>query len=105
MLPDPASDQPTQTTHGDAVADKAALCRYRVAATLEPSVLPRVLELFTLRDLLPTEVACQQVAKHEPELRIDVAVRGLEPDHAEHLAQRMRTMMPVISVLLERTTR
>jgi len=102
MLPHPSTDEPADPARGAALPQAADVCRYRVAAVLEPSVLPRVLELFTLRDLVPSEVACRQVPKHEPELRIDVTVAGLDPDHAEHLAERMRTMMPVISVLLER---
>jgi len=103
MLPLPTADRPTALQPAAAPAAALELWRYRVAAVLEPSVLPRVLELFTLRDLLPTEVNCRQVMATEPELRIDVAVIGLDAQHAEHLAQRMRTMMPVTSVLLQRS--
>jgi len=103
MLPLPTADRPTGLQPAAAPAAAPELWRYRVAAVLEPSVLPRVLELFTLRDLLPTEVNCRQVMTAEPELRIDVAVTGLDAQHAEHLAQRMRTMMPVTSVLLQRS--
>lgn len=96
--PEPAR-QPEYVLTG--LAPARAVYRYAVTSAVEPSVLARVVEMFTLRDLVPTAVSCRQVARSEPCLRIDVEVSGLDPQHAEHLALRMRNLMPVISVLLD----
>jgi hypothetical protein len=81
---------------------------YHLRAQREPSVLPRVLEMFALRDLIPHHVICREVVETgagvEAELLIDVRVRGLEVDHAQHLAQRMRNIVPVQQVALELST-
>ena len=105
MLPQPAHrpephSEPSETLQSGA-APETALFRYHVAAAEDPSVLARVLELFVLRDLIPHEVSCRRVVREAPELHMELEVAGLEPGHAEHLAQRMRNMMPVLSVLLQ----
>ena len=82
-------------------ADPRPVFRYTVTSAVEASVLARVIELFTLRDLIPTAVSCQQMQRQDPEMRIDVEVSGLDTQHAEHLALRMRNMMPVMNVLLD----
>ena len=74
---------------------------YSLRAYREPSVLSRVIEMFALRDLIPHQVDCREVAAEEAELQIDVAVRGLDPMHARHLADRMRNIVPVRQVALE----
>ena len=73
---------------------------YHLRALREPSVLPRVLEMFALRDLIPHHVACWE---DDGGLVVDVHVRGLETQHARHLAQRMRNIVPVSQVALELT--
>ena len=74
---------------------------YRLTAMREPSVLSRVIEMFALRDLIPENVCCLEIAGAEPELVIQVQVRGLDRQHARHLAQRMRNIVPVREVTLE----
>ena len=74
---------------------------FRLRAEREPSVLSRVLEMFTLRDLIPHALTCVQCPQDAGELRIDVEVSGLGAPQAESLAARMRNVVPVISVLLE----
>ncbi len=71
--------------------------RFTVTAHLEPSVLSRVVELFVLRDLIPHDVHCRSQGE---ELRVDVAVAGMDPDKAEHVAARIRQFPTVLSVLL-----
>jgi hypothetical protein len=100
-VPEPRSDQRSDQRYVTRQAVAEAVYCYAVTASVEPSVLSRVIELFTLRDLIPAAVSCRQVRRNEPELRIDVEVSGLDAQHAEHLALRMRNMLPVISVLLD----
>ncbi len=68
----------------------------RIAA--EPQALPRVMELFALRSLLPRRWSAE-VRGTELDVRIEVP--GLDPDQAQHLAQRMRQMVLVRRVMLE----
>ncbi|MEQ9641661.1 MAG: hypothetical protein RIM84_16680 [Alphaproteobacteria bacterium] len=82
----------------NAAPEPALAHQFTVTAHLEPSVLSRVVELFVLRDLIPHDVRCRQVGNEA--LRIDVAVRGLAPDKAEHVAARIRQFPAVLSVLL-----
>jgi len=88
-------------TEPETLSQTAAGFHYHLRAVREPSVLPRVLEMFALRDLIPYHVMCREVVGADPELLIDVRVRGLEADHARHLAQRMRNIVPVQQVALD----
>jgi acetolactate synthase small subunit len=72
--------------------------RYTVTAHFEPSVLSRVVELFVLRDLIPYDLHCRQVG--DDGLRIDLGVRGMTPEQADHVATRIRQFPTVLSVLL-----
>ncbi|MDP6567983.1 MAG: hypothetical protein QF578_24370 [Alphaproteobacteria bacterium] len=81
-------------------ANRPAHHRFLVQAEAEPSVLARVVELFVLRDLLPQTVSCRQDGPAR--LRLDVTVDGLEEGVADHLAARMRNIMPVVTVIVER---
>jgi acetolactate synthase small subunit len=72
-----------------------------VMAAAEPSVLSRVIGLFAQRDLIPHRLDCRRIDGPEPALQIEVSVAGLDRQHAEHLALRMRNIMPVTGVLLD----
>jgi acetolactate synthase small subunit len=76
-------------------------CRYMVMAEIEPSVLPRIVALFAQRDLIPSRLYCQQCGGPKPVLQIEISVAGLERQHAEHLALRMRNIAPVTKVMLD----
>jgi len=78
-----------------------ATARFRLRALSDPSALPRVLELFALRNLVPESVRCERHENGE-ELRIDVEVGGLGEQEAAHLARRFRTFPVVTGVLLRR---
>lgn len=77
---------------------------YSITAQAEPSVLARVVEMFVLRDLIPASLTCrQQPGAYGVEmLRIEVEVAGMDHQHAEHVAHRMRNIMPVAGVMLAR---
>jgi hypothetical protein len=93
----PATTDPLALDHPHPAAEPA--WRFAVRGLLEPSVLSRVIEMFVLRDLIPHQVASRAV---DDELRIDLAVRGLSAQQAEHLAQRIRQFPAVLGVLLQR---
>ncbi len=70
---------------------------FTVRAEREPSVLSRVVELFVLRDLIPSRVVCEADANG---IRLEVVVDGLDEVQANHVAQRIRQFPTVESVLL-----
>lgn len=74
---------------------------FMIQAQPDPSVLSRVLELFALRCLLPTEVTCKRAAEGDGELQIHITMDSLPPEKAAHLAARMRNIIPVTRVVLE----
>ena len=69
---------------------------FTVQAEVEPSVLPRVLEPFALRNLVPLAVHCR---RERSGIRIEVAVAGLEAQVVEHLTRRLGQLIPVETVL------
>lgn len=74
---------------------------FLIQAQPEPSVLLRVLELFALRGLLPSEVTCKRTGEKNVGLHIHIAIDGLPPQKAAHLAARMRNFIPVSRVVLD----
>jgi hypothetical protein len=73
---------------------------FRVTGLPEPATLARVIELFALRSLLPQSVVC---VAHDDEVSITVTMAGLGQDAAEVLAERLRQIVIVGSVGLERS--
>ena len=81
------------------VADRDALPRtacFSVHADAEPGVMPRVLELFAKRGLVPQR---WHSAAAENALTIDVQIGGLGHDTADYIAQCMRQIVGVEAVL------
>ncbi len=72
------------------------VAHFTVQAEAEPSVLPRVLEPFALRNLVPLAVVCR---RERSGMRIEVAVAGLETRVVEHLTCRLNQLVPVETVL------
>ena len=91
----------SQVTETEAPAPRPAVLHYRLRALREPSVLSRVIEMFALRDLIPDRVECRLGGADGQELLIDVVVQDLDVTHGEHMAQRMRNIVPVTAVMLD----
>ncbi len=70
---------------------------FSVRAAAEPQAMPRLLELFALRSLVPSRWRAETSGA---ELRVDIEIAELDRDTAEHLAARMRQMVTVHNVLL-----
>ncbi len=71
---------------------------FHIEAVAEPSVIPRILENFALRNMVPEKVDIQ---KQDNMVFVKVMVDGLSDQIARHLELRMQNILPVSSVSLE----
>jgi hypothetical protein len=69
---------------------------FAVHARAEPGVMPRVLELFSKRGLVPTAWTSRVSGE---ELAIDLQMRGMDGDLAEYVAACLRQVAYVEVVL------
>lgn len=72
---------------------------FSVQAAADPGLLPRVLELFAKRNLVPSRCHAVLSEPEREELLIDLQVTGLAPEEAEHIARSLRQLVFVASVL------
>jgi acetolactate synthase regulatory subunit len=82
-----------------ALADESALpaaARFSVQARPEPGVMPRILELFAKRGLVPQRFAG---AASATALSIEVQIGGLGRDTVDYIARCMRQIVGVEAVL------
>jgi len=70
---------------------------FAVHAAAEPGVMPRVLELFAKRGLVPTSWISRVSGQ---ELTIDLQMRGLDAADAGYVALSLRQIVAVEKVLL-----
>jgi len=76
----------------------SAAC-FSVHARAEPGVMPRVLELFAKRGLVPSAWHSATAGADQAELTIDIQMRGLERDRVDYIAACMRQIAGVEVVL------
>ncbi|MDA0229254.1 MAG: hypothetical protein O3B21_03615 [Proteobacteria bacterium] len=77
---------------------------FSVLTEADPSAVPRVLEIFALRDLIPSQIHVTRsggnnVRAPEAELTIDVQVPGVGREASEAIARKIRAIICVHSVL------
>lgn len=76
---------------------------FSVAASAEPGVMPRVLELFAKRNLVPLRWHSDRLAaphgRSEESLAIDIQVSDLEPRLGDYIARCLRQIHGVETVL------
>lgn len=77
----------------------AAAC-FSVHARAEPGVMPRVLELFAKRGLVPSSWHSSTGGMDDDTLTIDVQVRGMESELADYIAACLRQIADVEVVLI-----
>jgi len=70
---------------------------FSIQAAAEPGVMPRVLELFAKRNLVPSK--WHSIAGAEGELQIDIQVEGLAADLGDYIAACLRQIVHVDTVL------
>ena len=86
--------------HNGAQHCGAATHCFSVVAAAEPGAMPRVLEFFAKRGLVPSRWVSQMTGKAaEGELSIDIQVDGLAPQIAQQIAQSLRELHDVRLVL------
>jgi acetolactate synthase small subunit len=72
---------------------------FSVRAHADPGVMPRVLELFAKRGLVPSAWHSSTAGNDHAELTIDIQMRGLNRDVTEYIAACLRQITFVEVVL------
>ena len=84
-------------------ATGATVC-FSIQAAAEPGVMPRVLELFAKRNLVPLRWHSDRVGPAGRELAIDLQVAGLTPELTDYIARCLRQLYDVQAVLTSEKT-
>jgi len=79
--------------------DPESLTVFQVTGLPEIAVLARVIEVFALRSLLPRSVACDASTEA---VQITLALGGVDDAEAERLAERLRQIVIVDQVAVQR---
>ena len=90
------------TTRADAwhVGNAHCRARYHLLAEAEPDVLCRVLNHFALQCLTPCHVGA---VREDDLLAIDIEVEGLSWHRAQVIGEKLRNLISVYTVTLEKT--
>jgi len=72
---------------------------FSVQSEADPGLMPRVLELFAKRSLVPSRWVSDLSSERRRELSIDLQVEGLTPDKTDYIAQCLRQIPGVKTVL------
>jgi len=72
---------------------------FAVRAAADPGSLPRILEIFAKRGLVPSSVQARLTNDAEPALSVDLQVTGMEPALVEVVAETLRQIWVVERVL------
>jgi acetolactate synthase small subunit len=78
---------------------KSRVACFSIQAEAEPGVMPRVLELFAKRGLVPRRWVSDVAGPGGRELSIDVQVAGLTPETQAYIASCLRQIWGVAVVL------
>ena len=73
--------------------------RFSVIATAEPGTMPHVLEIFAKRGLVPARWLSTVAGPRDGEIHIDIQLADADRELAERLAQFLRQVVSVQSVL------
>lgn len=82
-----------------ALADGGATACFYVQAKADPSVLPRTLEQFAKRGLIPSKWHSVQTGRRNDELHIDIQVDGMGGALTKRVAACLREIVHVELVL------
>jgi hypothetical protein len=77
-------------------SDNTATAFFTIRDAAEPQAMPRLLELFAARSIVPERWRAERVGE---ELRLAIEIADMESLEAERLAERMRQMIHVHRVL------
>ncbi len=97
-----ADSEPPRATpapRGTATRAPSRVACFSIQAEAEPGVMPRVLELFAKRGLVPRRWVSDRCGPGGRELTIDVQVAGLAPETQAYIARCLRQVWGVGTVL------
>ncbi len=99
-----ADSEPPRATLAPTRAASRVAC-FSIQAEAEPGVLPRVLELFARRGLVPRRWVSDVTGPGGRELAIDVQIAGLAPEAQAYIARCLRQIWGVGTVLTSERAR
>lgn len=83
--------------------DTAPPAYFFVYARAEPGVMPRVLELFAKRGLVPSRWHSMIDGPNDRRLAIDIQMRNMDRDSAKYVAACLRQIVGVVAVTSRKT--
>lgn len=72
---------------------------FSILAEAEPGVMPRVLELFAKRSLVPQRWVSDRIGHKREDLSIDLQVAGLDQRETDYIASCLRQIWGVQTVM------
>jgi hypothetical protein len=72
---------------------------FAIRAAAQPGILPRLLELFAKRNLVPTKWHSAVIGQGGEDLQVDIQMEGIEGELAAYIARCLRQIYGVDSVL------
>jgi hypothetical protein len=101
-VPDASPSSP----HPRAVSPRPAVethC-FAVRAVAGAGILPRLMELFAKRNLVPTKWHSAVIGPNQEDLQVDIQMEGIEAELAAYIARCLRQIYGVDSVLTSTKT-
>lgn len=95
--PFPSPSKPLFPRHALGAGRRVAC--FSILAAAEPGVMPRVLELFAKRNLVPSRWHSDRSGPGGRELAIDLQVDGMSPELSDYVARCLRQLHYVETVL------
>ncbi len=89
----------SQDNTGLAAPAVAPVYCFSILAEAEPGVMPRVLELFAKRGLVPTRWHSDVTGPTGRDLAIDIQIDGLDVQTGDYIARCLRQVYQVLTVL------
>lgn len=77
---------------------------FALRAAAGPGILPRILELFAKRNLVPTKLHSAVIGPNGDDLQVDIQMEGIEAELAGYIARCLRQIYGVDSVLTSTKT-
>src|SRR5215510_13211787 len=77
---------------------------FAIRASAAPGILPRILELFAKRNLVPTKWHSAVFGPNGEDLQVDIQMEGIEAELAGYIARCLRQIYGVDSVLTSTKT-
>jgi hypothetical protein len=93
----------TQRPHSSPLSVAETHC-YAIRAAAVPGILPRLLELFAKRNLVPTKWHSAVIGPNAEDLQVDIQMEGIEAELAAYIARCLRQIYGVDSVLTSTKT-